>query len=138
MTSTYILWPVLAQILLTFAVLVILAARRAVAFKTGKVNKKQVLLDARAWPEEVIKASNNFTSQFEMPVLFYVLCLGLVALGAVSNLAIVFASVFAISRYIHTYVHIGSNYVPYRFAAFATGCLMLLGLAAITGLHCLS
>lgn len=137
MKQTLILLPVLMQIILALTTLIILGVRRFKAYQAGGINKRQAVLDASAWPANVVKVSNNLRNQFEMPVLFYVLCLSLFALRAVTDIAMLFAWVFVISRYVHTYIHIGSNYVPLRFAAFATGLLMLISMTVLTIWHTL-
>lgn len=135
MEPKYILWPVLAQIVLTFIVCAVLGRRRFKAFKAGGINVKQAKIDARAWPDNVIKTSNNLTNQFETPVLFYVLCIALFVLNKVDGLALALAWGYAISRYVHAYVHNGSNYIPKRFLAFAFGGVMLLGMTLLVAWH---
>lgn len=75
MNSNHIIWPVLAQILLTLTMFIILGVRKVKAVKAGEVNRQQAALNNRVWPEAVVKVSNNIANQFEIPVLFYVLCL---------------------------------------------------------------
>lgn len=128
MNSSLIFWPVLAQVLLTLIMFILLGVRKAGAVKAGTVNRKQAALNNREWPEDVIKVSNNIANQFEFPVLFYVLCLVLYSIDAVGAVALVFAWLFALSRYAHAYVHIGSNYVPMRLRMFLIGCLVLIGM----------
>lgn len=131
MNSSLILWPVLAQVLLTLVVIAVLGARRLNAVKTRQVNVKKAVLDNRAWPDSVLQASNNLANQFEVPVLFYVLSLILYSAEGVGLTVLVLAWVFVLSRYIHAFIHLGSNYVPARFGAFIFGCFMLLGLTCI-------
>ena len=128
MNSSYIFWPVLAQVLLTLIVFVVLGVRKAKAVKAGEVNRKAAALNNREWPEDVVKVSNNIANQFEFPVLFYVLCLVLYNINAVGMAALVLAWLFALSRFAHAYVHIGSNYVPMRMRLFLVGCLILIGM----------
>mgnify|MGYP003662907757 CR=1 FL=1 len=128
MNSSYIFWPVLAQVLLTLIVFVVLGVRKAKAVKAGEVNRKAAALNNREWPEDVVKVSNNIANQFEFPVLFYVLCLVLHNINAVGMAALVLAWLFALSRFAHAYVHIGSNYVPMRMRLFLVGCLILIGM----------
>lgn len=128
MNSSLIFWPVLAQVLLTLIMFILLGVRKARAVKAGTVNRKQAALNNREWPEDVIKVSNNIANQFEFPVLFYVLCLVLYSAGAVGMLALVLAWLFALSRFVHAYVHVGSNYVPMRLRLFLVGCLVLIGM----------
>jgi hypothetical protein len=128
MNSHHIIWPVLAQIFLTLMMFIMLGVRKARAVKAGEVNRRQAALNNREWPEYVVKVSNNIANQFEAPVLFYVLCLVLYSINAVSMVAIVLAWLFALSRFAHAYVHIGSNYVPMRLRLFLVGCLVLIGM----------
>ena len=128
MNSSYIIWPVLAQILLTLLMFVMLGLRKAKAVKAGEVNRKLAALNNREWPEDVVKVSNNITNQFEVPVLFYVLCLVLYSINAVGMFAIVLAWLFTLSRYAHAYVHIGSNYVPMRLRLFLLGCFLVIAM----------
>lgn len=74
----------------------------------------------------MVKVSNNIANQFEVPILFYVLCLVAYSLNVAGTLAVTLAWLFAISRYAHAYVHINSNYVPIRLRLFLVGCLVLL------------
>ena len=126
MNSNYIFWPVLAQIFLTLTMFIVLGVRKVKAVKAGEVYRQQAALNNREWPDEVVKVSNNVANQFEAPVLFYVLCLVLYSINAAGAGAIALAWLFALSRYAHAYVHIGSNYVPMRFRLFMIGCLVLI------------
>ncbi|PKG97202.1 MAPEG family protein [Paraglaciecola sp. MB-3u-78] len=58
----------------------------------------------------------------------YVLCLVLFSINAVGMVAIVLAWLFALSRFAHAYVHIGSNYVPIRLRLFLLGCFVLIAM----------
>lgn len=128
MNSSHIIWPVLAQIFLTLVMFILLGVRKAKAVKAGEVNRKQAALNNREWPEDVVKVSNNIANQFEIPVLFYVLCLALYSINAVGMLALVLAWLFVLSRYAHAYVHTGSNYVPMRLRLFLFGCFVLIAM----------
>ena len=126
-----IFWPVLMQILLILLMYMLLGYRKAKAVKTGNVNLKATALDNKAWPPEVVKVSNNIDNQFEIPMVFFVLCLLFFGIGQVDFLVLSLAWAFVISRYAHAYVHIGSNYVPLRMRIFAFGCLVLLTMAFV-------
>lgn len=131
MNSSLILWPILAQVLLTLIVITVLGGRRLRAVKARQVNAKKAVLDNRVWPDKVLQASNNLANQFEVPGLFYVLCLVLYSIDGVGMTALVLAWAFAFSRFVHAYIHMGSNYVPARFGAFILGCFILLALTAL-------
>jgi hypothetical protein len=126
MNSNYIIWPVLAQVFLTLMLFIILGVRKTKAVKAGEVNRQQAALSNRVWPEDVIKVSDNIANQFEVPVLFYVLCLVLHSINAAGLGSIMLAWLFVLSRFAHAYVHLGSNYVPVRFRLFLVGCLVMI------------
>ena len=131
MNSSHIFWPVLAQVFLTLVLFIILGARKAKVVKAGKVNRQQAALDNRVWPEEVVKVSNNIANQFEVPILFYVLCVVLYSINAAGIVAVVLAYMFVVSRYAHAWVHVGSNYVPMRLWLFMVGCVVLLAMLGV-------
>ena len=131
MSSRMILLPLVAQVLLTVAVYLRLNVAKRAAVRRGEVDEARRALDEDAWPDSVRKINNNIRNQFEVPVLFYVLVLTLVALNAAGTAAIVCAWLFVLSRIAHAYVHTGSNYVPLRRKVFMTGCAMIVALAGI-------
>ena len=133
MNAHLIFWPVLAQVFLVVLMFAVLARRKIGALKARQVDRGAAALDNKAWPENVVKVSNNLDNQSQVPVLFYVLCLVAYSAGAVNLALLVLAWVFVVSRYIHAYVHIGSNYVPLRLRLFMAGCttvLLMLGVVA--------
>lgn len=121
-----IFWPVLAQITLTVFVFFILASRKADAIKSGQENREKAALDNKAWNESVVKASNNIDNQFQTPVLFYALCFVLYELQAVTIFSLSLAWAYAVSRFVHAFIHLGSNYVPNRLRVFLFGFVMLI------------
>lgn len=131
MSSSHIFWPVLAQVFLTLVMFIVLGARKAKAVKSGRVNRQQAALDNRVWPEDVVKVSNNIANQFEVPILFYILCIVLYSINAAGIVEVALAWLFVVSRYAHAWVHVRSNYVPVRMRLFMVGCLVLLAMLAV-------
>lgn len=132
MSNSSVFWPVLAQVFLTLVMFILMGVRKARAVKAGQVDRQATALDNRQWPEDVVKVSNNIANQFEVPVLFYVLCLVLYSLNAVGVVALVLAWLFALSRYAHAVAHVGANYVPVRMRLFLVGLVAVLGLFIMT------
>ena len=130
MNQTLIYGPVLAQIVLTFYVFILLAKRKAADVKAGVADRSKSALDNKAWSEPVVKVSNNIDNQFQTPVLFYALCFVLAQLNAVTTVTLGLAWLYAISRYLHMFVHAGSNHVPHRMPLFLVGVFTLM---AMTG-----
>jgi len=131
MEATLILWPVLAQIFLTLFLFLLLGLRKTKAIKTGSVDRQKTALHNHAWPDDVLKVSNNIQNQFQTPVLFYILSLLFLVLDSVSVGVLFFAWTYIITRLIHAYVHVGENYVPVRFKVFIVGSLCLTILSVI-------
>ncbi len=88
-------------------------------------------------PEDVNYAANNLKNLFEVPVLFYGLCLYLFVSGNVDAAYVVAAWLFFLLRAFHSIVHCTHNIVMLRFYLYASSALALwfmLGRALITEL----
>jgi len=126
MSRDMIVAPVLVQVLLTLAVYVRLIKVKVREMRAGSVNMERRALHEDAWPDSVLQINNNIRNQFELPVLFYVVCGVLWALEAVGVLALVAAWLFVASRIVHAWIHLSSNYVPNRRRAFTVGWWVLV------------
>lgn len=120
--------PMLAHMLLVFALYIKLGVEKTKAVKAGVVDRQQAALNPKAWPEAVVKISNNIANQFETPILFYALSFIVFLSNSVNFVVVAIAGFYVLTRYLHAYFHVTSNYVPYRFKAFLLGLLILLGL----------
>jgi hypothetical protein len=125
MNQQAILIPVFAQVALSFALLFTLGSARVAAVKRGEVAVKDIALGQKAWPARIAQNSNSFDSQFQVPVLFYVLVGLALTLNQVDTLLISGAWVFAASRMLHALVHVTTNRIAQRFNAFLAGVLVL-------------
>ena len=123
-----LLYPVLAQVLLTLALLLWTGRARFAALRAGRARIPEVALSAEPWPDDVRKISNNYHNQFETPVLFYVLCGAATYLGATGFVMVFLAWAFIASRLAHTYIHVTTNRVRHRFRVFAVGVAVLLAM----------
>jgi hypothetical protein len=126
MNGNLILWPVLVMVLLTLLIYVHLIRVKIRELKAGRVNLERRALHEDAWPESVLQINNNIRNQFELPVLFYVVCFGLWAIEAVGIVALAAAWLFVSSRIVHAWIHLGSNIVKYRRQSFTVGWWILL------------
>jgi len=123
-----LLYPLLAQIFLTFVVGVGMATLRMRALTHGEVKEREIALDSSRWPDRARQFANNFSNQFETPVLFYVLILAAMHVGAVNWLMALLAWVFVASRVLHALIHLGGNIVRLRGGAYGIGVLALFGM----------
>lgn len=129
MNNDLVFLPVLAHMLLIFMLYIYLGVVKSRAAKEGSVDRQAANLNSKAWPDYVVKVSNNLDNQFESPIIFYVLSIIYYLTHHVDSILIGIMSVYVLSRYMHAYVHVTSNYVPHRYKLFLVGVLMLLGLA---------
>jgi len=128
MNQSLIFLPVLAHMLLVFVLYIKLGVAKSAAVQLGQVDRKKAALNTKAWPDDVIKISNNIGNQFETPILFYVLAIIIFLTNNVNVIVFTLMSLYAATRYLHCYFHITLNFVPNRFKAFLIGVLILLGM----------
>ena len=137
MNQTAIFWPVIAQVLLVYIVYGLVSLRRTAAIKAGNVRLSD-FRENRHEPRESIFVHNNLLNQFQLPVLFYVVCLCLYVTAGTSIVTVAAAWVFVVSRYVHAVIHVTTNRVRYRQPAFALGYVALGLLWVWFALHLLT
>ena len=126
MNIQMVLLPVFVQVGLTFALMFWMASSRAGSLKRGDTKMRDIALGQSAWPAGPQQVSNCYGSQFELPLLFYVLVILAWITKQVDLIFLVMAWIFVVSRLVHAYIHTTSNHVPTRFNAFAVGAIVLL------------
>ncbi len=128
MSHNQILLPMLGMMVLTAVVWFVLYARRIPAMhKVGKSAQEYTTPDkgAALLPEEVSYPSNNFKNLFELPVIFYALCLYLHVTGTVAQADVIAAWVFFGFRVVHSAIHCTINIVMARFIAYCVAAFAL-------------
>ena len=126
MSIASVLLPLFAQVALTFGLMFWMGFARVGAVKSGQIKMADVALGQSNWPTKVQQVSNNYHSQFQVPVLFYVLSVLAIITRHADTLFVVMEWLFVLTRLVHTYIHTTSNYVRHRFNAFLIGALILL------------
>jgi hypothetical protein len=132
-----ILFPVIGQMILTFALLLWMGYLRNGAIKNREVAFSDIAIDTSRWPDNVRKVANCYSNQFELPVIFYVLCVVAFEVGATGTSMLLLAWAFVASRVVHAYIHTTSNDVKQRGAAFAAGLLIVLVMTVLLTGHLL-
>jgi hypothetical protein len=125
MTIQMVLLPVLVQVALTLVLIFWMAFERTGSVRRGETKIRDIALRQPAWPERATKISNCFDSQFQLPLLFYVLVIFAWITRQADLIFVVMAWVFVLSRLAHAYIHTTSNHVPTRFRAYAVGLIVL-------------
>lgn len=120
MSNTAIFWPLIVQTGLIYAIYLIASGRRQRAVRAGKVRAAEFKVPMIE-PEPSATAIRNLINQFELPFLFYVVCVVLYMVNGVNYPVLFLAWVFVASRICHSYVHITSNDVRKRRPLFILG-----------------
>lgn len=128
MSIPFILAPLFVEVALTFVLLFWMARSRIGALKSGKATLGETALGQPNWPPRVQQIVNSYHSQFQLPLLFYVLTIVAIITRHADFFFVVMAWLFVITRLVHAYIHTGSNYVRHRFNAFAAGVFILLAM----------
>ena len=76
------------------------------SIKNKKISLKQFQLYDGEFPDELRSARYQFQNMFEIPILFYLLCLLHIILDNYTQLDIILAWVFVIFRVIHFFVRL--------------------------------
>jgi len=77
-------------------------------------------------PEYVAVSRQTLKNQFELPIFFYFLISLILIFDVISITDVILAWIFVISRYIHCYIRLTSNYVPNRAKVFMLGLFVLV------------
>ena len=120
--------PFIGMLLLTFVVWAVMYVRRLNFLITNNIDSQRLTTPERGAqiiPEEIRYPANNLKNLFELPVVFYVLCLYLFATENVDTVYVVAAWVFLGFRVIHSLIHCTRNIVMPRFLAYMAGSLVL-------------
>ncbi|CDZ57182.1 MAPEG family protein [Neorhizobium galegae] len=123
------LWPMIAHAALVFFLYWLLSKKRYMAVKSGSAEAGQ-FRENREEPRESLVVHNNLKNQFELPILFYAVCLVLYVSTADNWGSVALAWIFVLSRYAHSYVHLTSNRLRYRRPIFMVGFFAVMAMWA--------
>lgn len=74
------------------------------------------------------QAADNFRNLFEVPVLFYLLCVAIVLTGGSTPGLVSAAWGYVVLRALHSVIHVTYNRVVHRFLAYVASTLLLFGM----------
>ena len=80
------------------------------------------------FPERVNRPSNNLKNLFELPIIFYTLCLALNQQQMVDGLYSALAWLFVVLRVAHSLIHCTINRVIWRFTAYFLSTIVLIAM----------
>jgi hypothetical protein len=128
MDAGEIFTPFIGMLLLTFFVWVHLYVRRIGYMIKHRIGAQKLTTPEKGKaliPEAVNFPAYNLTNLFELPVVFYALCLYLFVTGNVDMAYVAAAWVFFLLRVSHSVVHCTFNRVIVRFWLYALSSLAL-------------
>lgn len=132
MTRSMILWPVLAQVLLTAIVWVRMFTVRVAEMRARRIRPQDVATSrAIASTLENAQAADNFRNLFEVPVLFFAVCAMLASLDAVTPPQLVLAWLFVSLRCAHSFIQLTYNRVMHRFKVYLASTACVFGMWAL-------
>lgn len=125
-----LLIPLLAQVALTFIVMIIMYRKRVTEMKTKRIHPQRTKTRSKALGvlTDSETAANNYTNLFESPVLFYTAILLTLILMVQDSILVILAWTYVGSRFIHSFIHITYNRVMHRFMVFLFSSFVLFAI----------
>jgi hypothetical protein len=117
-----ILLPLLVEVALTFILLFCLQGARRNAAMRGEIKLSGAGI---TWPQGVSRLEQAYTSQIELPVLFYVLVILAIMARKADYLFVMLAWAFVVFRFLHAYCIVFEDGPARRFYAFLAGAVVL-------------
>ncbi len=125
-----LLIPLLAQVALTFIMMLIMYRKRVNEMKAKRIHPQRtktrsiahgVLTDSES-------AADNYSNLFESPILFYTAILLTLMLMVQDSILVLLAWTYVASRYLHSFIHVTYNKVMHRFSVFIFSSFVLLAM----------
>jgi hypothetical protein len=121
-----VLAPMFAMLGVTAAVWLLMVVVRNWAVIRGLTNPEYYLSYAQGQPPDWIeRPARTFNNLMQVPTLFYVVCLLMLSVRVTDQAQLVYAWLFVAIRVLHAVFYIGWNFLPYRFAAYISSCIVL-------------
>jgi hypothetical protein len=131
MSTQAILSPLFVEVVLTFGLLLWMAALRQGNYSSGVVKPQDIALGQSLWPSRTTQVAHSFSNQFELPVLFYVLTILALVTKQAGVAFVVLAWIFVACRLAQSFVHVTSNRVRVRGGFYFAGAVVLMVMWAL-------
>lgn len=137
MIEVRLVYPMLAMVFLTFAVLIVLFRSRVRMVREGHapVSYFRTFQGSLEQPDYAAKPARHFVNLFEAPTLFYAGCLAAMVVGVSGWPVLALAWGYVLARALHTAIHLGGNRVRHRLRAYFVSWLLLLALWVYVGME---
>lgn len=121
MKQTAIMYPVFMVVILTIIVGLEMIRLRVKAVKDGLNPAYFLLHRGGKLPDDLLKTTQHYSNLFELPILFYVVCLAIFATRSTDWIYLGLAWIFVCARYAHAYIHTTYNDLNHRWTAYLAG-----------------
>lgn len=125
-----ILLPMATYVFYLFAMFLCVFTLRLRAVKgkqfSGKYFKNYA--DKSNVPDNFLVLERHVDNQFQVPTLFLITGLTAIVLENETLLVQILAWAFVLTRFLHTYIHLGRNNILHRAAVFGTGWSALIAI----------
>lgn len=129
-----IVWPAFALVALTLFSVARLARMRFAAARAGRVDPRYYkVFKGEGEPPELAATSRNVINLHEMPTLFYAGSAIAFAAGESGALLVALGWAYVVLRFAHSFVHVTSNKVMWRFRVFSASWVVLFAYWAVLG-----
>lgn len=134
-----LLYPLLIQVALTCLVWF-----RMYQVRLREIQRKRIEpgeLATRRQRRQLLEdtaAADNFSNQFEMPVLFYIAILLALTLMLQDPLLVILSWMFVATRVVHAAIHVSYNNVMHRFLVYVAGSFAVIGMWVRLGWYVIS
>ncbi|MDQ0319276.1 hypothetical protein QO002_001414 [Pararhizobium capsulatum DSM 1112] len=132
--NTAIFWPMIGQTALIFSIYFLMARRRFGAVRAGAAKPHDYKIPTIE-PTPSATVARNLINQFELPMLFYIVCILLNITAGATYLALAVAWLFVASRCFHAFVHVTSNRLMVRQRLFLLGFVCVVVLWVLFAIH---
>ena len=126
MQKTLIIYPAILMMVLTLYLYVKNYLDNIKATKNKSLNFNYFKAYQGEVPEHIVVSRQTLKNQFELPILFYFLVSLIIFFDNLTIVDLIFAWSFVMFRYIHCYIRLTSNYLPYRARVFMIGLFILV------------
>ena len=131
MNQVTILYPMAAMLLLVAVVMGCMLKERVSEMTERRIHPQKVASSSQMSAIlQNTRAADNYSNLFEMPMLFYALCLALYATAMVAPLFVWGAWLYVALRVWHSVIHLGYNKVMHRLKVFLASTVLLFFLWA--------
>ncbi|NOU22694.1 MAG: MAPEG family protein, partial [Methyloglobulus sp.] len=71
------------------------------------------------------RPARTFNNLMQVPTLFYIICILMLIEKETDNVQVILAWTYVLLRWLHAIIYMALNWVPYRFAFWASSCITL-------------